>query len=69
MSISDNQYVNFSEKHELDYQLRKVEKKRTEVNRVELCKMGKELKEELKKTILKHGEFHKYVTKNKHRLA
>lgn len=68
MSISDHDYMNFSEDHELNYHLTKVGKRQTESNRDELKVMGKELKNQLGKTMLKHGEFHEYVKKQKHRL-
>ncbi|MEG3617527.1 hypothetical protein V5T82_03570 [Magnetovibrio sp. PR-2] len=68
MSISDHEYVNFSEDHELNYHLGKVGKRQTEANRDELKKMGDELKAKLDKTRLKHGEFHAYVNENKDRL-
>lgn len=66
--MKDHDYVNFSEEHELNYQLRKVEKSQSRKNREELVAMGGELKEETGKTHLKHGEFHDYVKKNLKRL-
>jgi len=68
MSISDHDYVNFSEAHELNYHLKKVDKRETEANREILKTMGDELKKALNKTRLKHSEFHPYVVKNKNRL-
>ena len=69
MSISDHDYVNFSEEHELNYQLKKVEKRQTENNRNVLKLMGEELKRQENKSRLKHSEFHPYVKKEKQRLA
>ncbi|MCE2596607.1 hypothetical protein K6Y31_17605 [Motilimonas cestriensis] len=68
MGISDNDYVNFSQDHELDYHLRKVSKRQTDANRKELKQMGEELKKLSGKTRLLHNEFHPYVDKNKFRL-
>ena len=68
MSISDHDYVNFSEEHELNYHLRKVDKRQTENNRDILEVMGKELKKETGKARLQHSEFHTYVSKKKSRL-
>ncbi|KJE35541.1 hypothetical protein UF64_11015 [Thalassospira sp. HJ] len=68
MAISDHDYVNFSEEYELNYHLRKVDKRQTEGNRDILVVMGKELKKDLDKARLTHAEFHPYVSKQKHRL-
>ncbi|WP_350654182.1 hypothetical protein [Pseudoalteromonas sp. D48-MNA-CIBAN-0056] len=68
MSIEDHDYVNFSEDYELNYHLKKVDKRQTEKNRDTLKDMGKELKKATGKTRLQHGEFHSYVLKNKSRL-
>lgn len=66
--MNDHDYVNFSQDHEMNYHLRKVDKRQTESNRDKLRTMGKELKAILSKTRLTHGEFHPYVLKNKARL-
>lgn len=66
--MKDHDYVNFSEEHELNYHLRKVEKRQTESNRDLLVVMGKELKKDLDKARLTHAEFHPYVSKHKSRL-
>lgn len=66
--MDDYEYVNFSQDHEMNYRLRRVDKRQTESNRDELRTMGKELKSNLSKTRLTHGEFHPYVLKNKARL-
>lgn len=68
MSISDYDYVNFSEDYELNYHLKKVDKRQTEENRDGLKVMGKELKTKLNKSRLQHGEFHTYISTQKSRL-
>ncbi len=68
MSISDHDYVNFSEDYELNHHLRKVDKRQTEDNRDTLQVMGRELKANLNQTRLRHDEFHPYVSQQKHRL-
>ncbi|MFD3231661.1 hypothetical protein [Rahnella aceris] len=68
MAISDHDYVNFSQDHELNYHLEKVNKRQTASNRAVLQQMGSELKAKLGKTMLKHGEFHTYVSGQKSRL-
>lgn len=69
MSLNDHEYVNFSQDHELNYHLRKVNKSQSIANRAELRKMGDELKKALNKTYLTHAEFHQYVKTQLHRLA
>ena len=66
--MNDHDYVNFSEDHELNYHLRKVDKRQTEKNRDVLKSMGNELKTATGKRRLTHGEFHKYVKTQLHRL-
>ena len=66
--MQDHEYVNFSEDYEMNYHLRKVEKRQTESNRSILRTMGAELKGILNKARLTHGDFHPYVVKNKSRL-
>ncbi|QTF09805.1 hypothetical protein [Brenneria izadpanahii] len=61
MAISDHDYVNFSEDYELNYHLRKVNKRETEKNRSTLRTMGTELKNQLGKTRVTHSEFHAYI--------
>lgn len=68
MPMSDHEYVNFSEDHEMNYHARKVGKKESINNRATLRTMGTELKSQTSKTRLTHGEFHPYVNANKHRL-
>lgn len=68
MPMSDHEYVNFSEDHEMNYHARKVNKRETESNRTILRAMGTELKHQPGKTRLTHGEFHPYVNRNKSRL-
>ncbi|MDU5836675.1 MAG: hypothetical protein E6Z53_06355 [Pantoea sp.] len=68
MAISDHDYVNFSEDHEMNYHARKVNKRETEKNRSTLRTMGTALKAQLGKARVKHSEFHPYVDRNKSRL-
>jgi len=68
MGLSDHEHINFSQDHELNYHLRKVDKRETQKNRDELVVMGNELKDDLDARFLKHGEFHEYVVANKDRL-
>lgn len=68
MGMSDYDYVNFSEDHEMNYHLRKVNKRETESNRNTLRDMGRELKNILGKSRLTHQEFHKYVQTQSYRL-
>lgn len=67
--MNDHDYVNFSEEHELNYILRKFEKRQTEDNRKSLVHMGGVMKGSTGKPRLQHGEFHAYVQKNLARLA
>lgn len=66
--MKDHEYVNFSQDHEMNYILRKFEKRQTEENRAVLRTMGDELKRVLNKVRLTHGEFHPYVGQNLYRL-
>lgn len=66
--MNDHDYVNFSEDHELNYHLKKVDKRQTEKNRETLKSMGNELKTATGKSRLTHDEFHKYVKTQLHRL-
>lgn len=59
--MNDHDYVNFSEDHELNYHLRKVNKRQTEENRKTLKSMGNELKTATGKSRLTHDEFHEYI--------
>lgn len=61
MSLSDHDFVNFSEDYELNYHLKKVDKSQSKDNRATLIEMGKERKAELGKTVLTHEVFHAYV--------
>lgn len=63
MSISDHDYVNFSEDHELNYHLRKVNKAQSEKNRSTLRKIGELCKKELGVSRVTHKQFHSYVLK------
>lgn len=69
MSISDHEYVNFSEDHELNYHLRDVNKQQSEVNRNTLRAMGAELKEHLKVYFVTHAQFRAYIKTQIHRLS
>ena len=68
MGMSDHDYVNFSQDHELNYHLTKVNKRETEKNRSTLKTMGSELKTKLNETRLTHAQFHPYVNDQKNRL-
>ncbi|CAI1871673.1 Uncharacterised protein [Serratia quinivorans] len=68
MSISDHEYVNFSEDHELNYHLRDVNKQQSEVNRNMLRVMGIELKWQLKVYFVTHTQFRAYINTQLHRL-
>lgn len=68
MSMSDHDYVNFSEDHELNHRLRRLDKRQTEGNREMLRRMGAELKTKTGKPRLQHAEFHDYASKEKRRL-
>ncbi|RJF53286.1 hypothetical protein D4100_22660 [Serratia inhibens] len=68
MGISDHEYVNFSEDHELNYHLRDVNKQQSEVNRNMLRVMGSELKEQLKIYFVTHAQFRVYINTQLHRL-
>lgn len=62
--MNDHEYVNFSEDYELNYILRKFDKRQTQENRDRLVDMGKRLKASTGKQRLQHGEFHTYVRQN-----
>lgn len=66
--MNDWDYVNFSQDYELNYHLRKVNKRETESNRATLRTMGDELKKLLNKNRLTHSEFSAYINKNLNRL-
>jgi hypothetical protein len=68
MPISDHDYVNFSQDHELNYVLTHVGKRQTEANRFTLRVMGTELKGVLRKTMVTHKEFFEYVKTQLRRL-
>lgn len=67
--MNDHDYVNFSQEHELNYILRKFDKRQTQDNRSALSRMGDSMKASTGKPRLQHGEFHAYVKKNLARLA
>jgi hypothetical protein len=69
MSLSDHEYVNFSQEHELNYHLRKVDKQQSIANRQVLVTMGHELKLKLNATYLTHAQFHTYVKTQLSRLS
>ena len=69
MSLSDHEYVNFSQDHELDYHLHKVNKQQSISNRATLRTMGIELKAILKVTFVTHAQFHAYILKQISRLS
>lgn len=62
--MNDNDYVNFSEQYELDYILRKFNKKQSLTNRVYLVALGNDYKNSTGKSRLQHEEFHSYVREN-----
>lgn len=66
--MNDHDYVNFSQDHEMNYHLKKVDKRQTESNRDTLRSLGGDLKVALSKSRLTHGEFHPYVNSNSYRL-
>lgn len=66
--MNDHDYVNFSQEHELNYRLRRVDKRQTQKNRDTLITLGKELKASTGKARLTHGEFHEYVLTQLYRL-
>ena len=66
--MNDNDYVNFSEDYELNYHLKKVDKRQTETNRDTLKIMGDELKLKLSVSRLTHEQFSPYVEQQKSRL-
>lgn len=68
MPLNDHEYVNFSQDYELNYHLKKVDKRQTEDNRNELREMGKEIKKALNALYVRHDVFHEYIKKNLHRL-
>ncbi len=68
MGISDHEYINFSEDHELNYHLRDVGKQQSEVNRNTLRVMGIELKDQLRTHFVTHDQFRSYIKTQLHRL-
>lgn len=64
---SDHKFVNFSQDHELNRHLRRVDKSQSYVNRKILKdEMQYEAKKELGKASsdnITHGEFHQYISK------
>jgi hypothetical protein len=69
MGLSDHEYVNFSQEHELNYHLRKVNKAESSANRTTLVTMGEELKRKQGSHYVTHGQFHEYIKSNLYRLA
>lgn len=68
MPISDHEYVNFSQEHELNYVLTRVGNRQTEFNRGRLRIMGTELKAKLRVAIVTHKQFFDYVRTQLQRL-
>nr|CRY97638.1 hypothetical protein [uncultured prokaryote] len=68
MSLSDHEYVNFSQDYELNHHLKEVGKRQTESNRSELKRMGNELKLILGVTFLTHKAFRAYINERLNRL-
>lgn len=64
MSVSDHDYINFSQDDELNYILKKYHKSQAHENRVELKKLGQAYKNETKSKRLKHVEFYPYLEKH-----
>ncbi|SQI41577.1 Uncharacterised protein [Leminorella richardii] len=69
MGLSDNDFVNFSEDYELDYHLLKVDKQKSEVNRMTLRIMGNELKKRLGVTRITHKQIHDDILGQLNRLS
>jgi hypothetical protein len=69
MGLSDHEYVNFSQEHELNYHLQKVNKAESIANRATLVTMGEELKRKQSTYFVTHGQFHEYIKGNLNRLA
>ena len=66
MSISDHEYVNFSEDYELNYHLDLVGKSNSISNRSYLREnTGPRAKKNLNKSMLTHDEFKPYVKSDK----
>ncbi|MCX4040579.1 hypothetical protein OR606_10280, partial [Aeromonas hydrophila] len=69
MGLSDHEYVNFSQEHELNYHLQKVNKAESIANRATLVTMGEELKKKQGTRFVTHIQFHEYIKSNLNRLA
>lgn len=69
MGLSDHEYVNFSQVHELNYHLQKVNKAESIANRAALVTMGEELKRKQGTHYVTHSQFHVYIKSNLNRLA
>lgn len=65
---TDRELINFSEEHELNSILAKHAKTQSAANRKILCEIGKECKEALGKTILKHEDLDGFIKKHLGRL-
>ena len=61
---SDNDTVNFSEDHELNYHLKKHNLSQTKENRETLVTLGEEVKKELGKNILTHADVDAAIVKD-----
>lgn len=68
MAISDHEYVNFSQDHELNHHLEQVSKRQTESNRTILKTMGQEFKAGTGKHFITHLEFRTYIKTQLRRL-
>lgn len=69
MALSDHKYVNFSEAHEINYHLEKVNKEQSLSNRIVISLMEPELKQHLRKTFVTHDELHSYLLDNLDQLS
>ncbi len=61
MSISDREYVNFLQDDELNYILKKYNKKQSQENRTKLKKIGQACKDKLNVKMLKHTDFYPHL--------
>lgn len=57
----EQDYINFSQEHELNYILKKYNKQQTEANRKQLIILGEKCKTSLNKTMLTHNEFYAFL--------
>lgn len=69
MPMSDREYINFSQDDELNYILKKYNKKQSQENRSELKKLGDEYKKESGAKRVKHTEFYAFLEKHADKLS